>query len=189
MRLEELIRLITSDAPLAVTVILIAGVVFVNGWTDAPGAITASVSTGALNMKTAALLAALFNFIGAITMGILNPSVARSVENITMMIGKGEKGSIILCATMLSIIIWAVCAWYFGIPTSESHALIAGILGAAVAGGDLITDDCINVLKLSLIGLIISLPMGGIAGYIIARIIKRVSNESKNCKISFLIMI
>jgi phosphate/sulfate permease len=50
--------------------LLIGSVIFVNGWTDAPNAITASVSTGALKMRTAVCIAALFNFIGAFVMGI-----------------------------------------------------------------------------------------------------------------------
>ncbi len=175
-----LIKLIISETPLTVAALLISGVVFVNGWTDAPGAITASVSTGALKMKTAALWAAVFNFIGAVTMGILNTSVARSVGSITMLIGQNENALTVLCAAMISIILWATGAWYFGIPTSESHALISGILGSAMASGSHITPDSIQVLKLAVLGLILSLPLGGISGYIMAKIIKRLSKRSKN---------
>ena len=179
MGFVDIIKLITSEMSLAVAAILISGVVFVNGWTDAPGAITTSVSTGALKMKQAALLAAVFNFIGAVTMGILNTSVARSVGNIALMIGQNENSIIVLCAAMMSIILWATGAWYFGIPTSESHALISGILGAAIAGGSRITSDSIQVLKLAVFGLIFSLPLGGISGYLMAKIINRVANITK----------
>ena len=175
MGFADIIKLIFSEVPLTVAAILISGVVFVNGWTDAPGAITASVSTGALKMKQAALLAAVFNFIGAIVMGVLNTSVARSVGNITLMIGQNKNSIVILCAAMMSIILWATGAWYFGIPTSESHALISGILGAAAASGVRITNDSLHVLQLAVIGLILSLPLGGISGYVMAKIIKRAS--------------
>jgi PiT family inorganic phosphate transporter len=146
--------------------LLIGSVIFVNGWTDAPNAITASVSTGALKMRTAVCIAALFNFIGAFVMGIANTSVLESVGNITMMIGQGNNSLLILGASLTSIIIWSVTAWYFGIPTSESHALISGILGAILACGGIFTNEGIHALKLSAIGLALSLPIGGGLGYV-----------------------
>ena len=139
--------------------VLIGGVIFVNGWTDAPNAITASVSTGALKMRHAVIVAAIFNFAGALIMGIVNTSVLESVGNITMMIGNGEHSLIVLGAALVSIIIWAVSAWVFGIPTSESHALISGILGAVLACGANITYEGLHALKLAAIGLFLSLPI------------------------------
>lgn len=171
MSLVDFISSVYSNPVLLFVSLLILGVVFINGWTDAPGAITASVSTGVLKMKTAAILAAVFNFIGALIMGIFNSSVMRSVGEITMLIGNGEHSLAVLCASMLSIIIWATLAWYFGIPTSESHALIAGILGGALAVGGNITPDSYNALKYALLGLILSLPMGFLAGIIYSKLL------------------
>ena len=151
--------------------LLIFGVVFVNGWTDAPGAITASVSTGVLKMKNAAILAAIFNFLGALIMGAFNSSVMRSLGEITMLIGSGEGALAVLCASMLSIIIWATLAWAFGIPTSESHALISGVLGGALAVGSEITPHSFNALKLALIGLVFSLPIGFLTGIIYSKLL------------------
>lgn len=172
MGISDFFIIAVGDVQLMIATLLIFGVVFVNGWTDAPGAITASVSTGAIKMKNAAILAAVFNFFGAACMGIANPSVMNSVSEITMMIGNGENSLKVLCAAMLSIIVWAVAAWYFGIPTSESHALISGIIGAALAVGAEVGDRTVDSLWLAAIGLIFSLPVGCLCGLIVSKILK-----------------
>ena len=179
MSISDLFLVLLGDKNgLWISVLLILGVIFVNGWTDAPNAITASVSTGALNLKSGIITAAIFNFVGATVMGLANTSVLRSVEEITMMIN-GEKALPILSASLLSIIIWTIAAWYFGIPTSESHALISGIFGAAIAcnggGGGLE----LSALKLAIIGLFVSLPIGAVLGFVIGKILDVVSFNSK----------
>ena len=172
MSIFDFLTVVFSNRIFMIVSILILGVVFVNGWTDAPGAITASVSTGALEMKQAAILAAAFNFLGALIMGIFNTSVMKSIGEITMLIGNDENSIIVLCASMLSIILWATIAWYFGIPTSESHALISGVLGGALAIGCDITPHSLNALGLALIGLVFSLPTGFLMGLFFLKITK-----------------
>lgn len=176
-----------GNIPFILTSVLICGVIFVNGWTDAPNAITASVSTGALKMRSAVILAAVFNFLGALIMGFINTSVLKSVGDITMMIGAGENAITVLCSALISIILWAVIAWFFGIPTSESHALISGILGAAVAAGASITPEAIKALKLAATGLVLSLPIGAALGFVAGKITTNISLNSKssNKKIMF----
>ncbi len=176
MQLSELF----SNPSLVFAIVLICGVIFVNGWTDAPNAITASVSTGALKMRHAVILAAIFNFLGALIMGIVNTSVLKSVGNITMIIGYGDGAITVLCSALISIIFWAVIAWYFGIPTSESHALISGILGAAIAVGAEITPEALKALKLAALGLFVSLPLGGLLGWLGGKIIGNISFNSKS---------
>lgn len=177
---------ILGNSPLILALVLVCGVIFVNGWTDAPNAITASVSTGALKMRTAVILAAIFNFIGALVMGIVNTSVLKSVGDITMMIGLGESSITVLCAALISIILWAIIAWYFGIPTSESHALISGILGAAIAVGTEVTPEALKALKLAALGLGLSLPIGGALGWIGGKIADNISLNSKSPKTKML---
>ena len=174
------LSLVLGNKILLLISLLIGGVIFVNGWTDAPNAITASVSTGALKMRTAVCIAAIFNFVGAFVMGIVNTSVLESVGNITMMIGEGNNSLLILGATLASIIIWSVTAWYFGIPTSESHALISGILGAVLACGGIFSRDGISALKLSAVGLALSLPIGGGLGFIFGKITYNISLNVKS---------
>lgn len=174
MSIMEFFSVLVCEPLFFIVSIVILGVIFVNGWTDAPGAITASVSTGALKMREAAILAAIFNFLGALIMGIFNSSVMSSVVHITMLIQGGEHSIAVLCASMLSIIIWASAACYFGIPTSESHALISGVLGGAIATGTSLSVEGINALKLAFLGLILSLPIGCLIGYTYSRIIKKI---------------
>lgn len=118
---------------LIVSVVLTLGVILVNGWTDAPNAIATCVSTRAIGVRKAIVMAAVFNFLGVLLMTYINKSVAMTIYNMVDFGGDPKTALIALCAAMAAIVIWATAAWYFGIPTSESHALIAGITGAAVA--------------------------------------------------------
>lgn len=118
---------------LLISSILTLGVILVNGWTDAPNAIATCVSTKAIGVRKAIIMAAIFNFLGVLVMTAINVSVAMTIYNMVNF-GDDSKAAIIaLCAAMAAIVIWATAAWKFGIPTSESHALIAGLTGAAVA--------------------------------------------------------
>lgn len=179
MSISEFLCILSNDqSGLWFSVLLIIGVIFVNGWTDAPNAITASVSTGAMSLKNGIMIAAIFNFVGAVVMGIANTSVLRSVEEITLMIS-GDKSLPILSAALISIIFWSVTAWYFGIPTSESHALISGIFGAAIACNGGIKGLELDALKLAIVGLVLSLPIGTIGGVLIGKTVETVSYNTK----------
>jgi len=127
------IQEILASPALLVTVILTIGVILVNGWTDAPNAIATCVSTRAMRPKQAILMAAVFNFLGVLVMTMINKSVAITISNMVDFGTDVRASSIALSGALASIVIWATAAWYFGIPTSESHALIAGLTGAAVA--------------------------------------------------------
>lgn len=134
MAFSEFFSQTLSDPLLFTAVILTLGVILVNGWTDAPNAIATCVVTRCMPAKAAILMAAVCNFLGVFFMTRLNSSVAVTV---TGMVNFGESPSrtviIVLCAAMVSIVLWATLAWFFGIPTSESHALIAGLTGGAMA--------------------------------------------------------
>ena len=118
---------------LMVSTVLTLGVILVNGWTDAPNAIATCVSTRAISARKAIVMAAVYNFLGVLVMTAVNASVAMTIYNMVDFGGNAHISLVALCAAMAAIVIWATAAWYFGIPTSESHALIAGISGAAVA--------------------------------------------------------
>ena len=106
--------------------LLTLAVILVNGWTDAPNAIATCVSTRAIGVRPAILMAAVFNFLGVFIMTSINASVAMTIYNMVDFGGDTHSALLALCAAMTAIVIWATVAWYFGIPTSESHALIAG---------------------------------------------------------------
>lgn len=131
--LADFLSQLISNPVLAVTVLLTLGVIMVNGWTDAPNAIATCVSTKSISPKGAILMAAVFNFLGVFVMTMVNASVAATIYNMVDFGGDSGDALVALCAALFAIVTWATAAWWFGIPTSESHALIAGISGAAIA--------------------------------------------------------
>lgn len=124
---------ITASPVLLVTTLLTFGVILVNGWTDAPNAIATCVSTRSISARSAILMAAVFNFFGVFIMTMLNANVAQTIYKMADFGGNPKDALVALCAALFAIVTWATAAWWFGIPTSESHALIAGISGAAIA--------------------------------------------------------
>ncbi len=132
------ITTVFSSLPLTLLTVLTLGVIFVNGWTDAPNAISSCVATRALTPTAAVVMAAIFNFLGLILTVSFNRTVTDTVYSMVDFGDDPNLSRLALCAAMVAVVVWAAVAWYFGIPTSESHALIAGITGAAIAinGGD-----------------------------------------------------
>jgi len=117
-----------SILPLIPVLLLILAAEFVNGWTDAPNAIATVVSTRVLSPSQAVVMAAVLNIAGALATGT---AVAATI-------GKGIVNPEVItlpvvAAAMLTIIIWSTVAWFYGIPTSESHELLAGLAGAGLA--------------------------------------------------------
>lgn len=101
---------------------------FINGFHDTANAIATAVSTKALKPRHAILLAAVMNFIGA----LMATGVAQTIAKDIVDPFKLENGSIVILAALLSAIAWNLITWYFGIPSSSSHALIGSIAGAAI---------------------------------------------------------
>lgn len=153
------------------SVILTLAVVFVNGLTDAPNAVSTVIVTRCMSLKSALLMSAVFNFLGVYVMSEINNSVMLTVANTVNFGNDTYSSSVALCAALFSIVLWAVLAWYFGIPTSESHALIAGLTGSAIAinGGfsGVNAGEWMKAIK----GLFSSCFLGFIAGFVICRLI------------------
>lgn len=144
--------------------LLVVAVIFVNGWTDAPNAIATAVGSGALTFRKAVWIATACNFAGAALSCLLFPAVAATVSDLVLF--SNEQAALTaLCAAMLSIVLWAVAAWRFGLPTSESHALLAGLSGSALAlGGQTAALNGDAWLKVGF-GMVISLIAGALAGH------------------------
>lgn len=156
---------------LFVTVALVLGVIFVNGWTDAPNAIATAVSTRVLAPNFAIWMAVVMNFAGALVMTYFNAQVAETISNIVSFDAQGiQAAQVALAASLFAIVVWAVAAWYFGIPTSESHALIAGLTGAAMALGGLNAVNVDEWIKV-IIGLVVSTIMGFFGGYLLTKLL------------------
>jgi PiT family inorganic phosphate transporter len=157
---------VASLSPLLLIALLLTlAAEFVNGWTDAPNAIATVVSTRVLSPSRAVLMAAVLNIVGTLVTGT---AVAATI-------GKGivnpEIISLpVIVATTLTIVLWSTVAWFFGIPTSESHELIAGLTGAglAMAGPSVLLWEGWQKV---LIGLGISTVMGFLMGMVIMTIL------------------
>jgi PiT family inorganic phosphate transporter len=162
--LEEFLTHLTNPV-FCVTTVLTLGVILVNGWTDAPNAIATCVSTRSMEVRKAILMAAVFNFFGVLLMTAVNATVAHTIYRMVDFGGEARVALVALCAAMFAIVLWATAAWRFGIPTSESHALIAGLSGAAIALQDgfagINASEWIKVIY----GLVLSTALGFVAGY------------------------
>ncbi len=159
-----------QNPALLISTVLTLAVILVNGWTDAPNAIATCVSTRAIGMRPAIVMAAICNFLGVFVMTSISPAVAMTIYNMVDFGGNAHTALIALCAAMVAIVLWATVAWYFGIPTSESHALIAGLSGAAIAIqnglGGINSGEWIKVLW----GLLLSTVLGFGLGFVCARL-------------------
>ena len=159
----------TANPLMFLAVLMTLGVILVNGWTDAPNAIATCVSTRCMPVRAAILMAAVFNFLGVFVMTLLSPKVA---ETITKMVDFGtnqREATIALSAAMFAIVLWATLAWVFGIPTSESHALIAGLTGSAIAlHGSLDGVNGSEWIKV-IWGILISVSLGFVLGWLVCK--------------------
>ncbi len=152
---------------LIIVLLLVLAAEFVNGWTDAPNAIATVVSTRVLSPYQAVAMAAVMNILGALLTGTA----------VAVTIGKGIIQPEAVClstvaAGMLAIVVWSTVAWWFGLPTSETHALVAGLAGAGLAYAGpsvLLWEGWRKVL----IGLGLSTMVGFTFGYIVMNIIYR----------------
>lgn len=174
LELNDYITNITHSLPLCIISLLIVSVILVNGWTDAPNAIATCVSTRSIKPKNAIIMAAVFNFLGVFCMTIISSTVAETLHSIAYFGDNSESALVALCAGLLAIVLWAVIAWYFGIPTSESHALIAGVSGAAIAIQKGISGINLNEWKKVLLGLVLSVVIGFVVGFFINKIIETI---------------
>jgi len=158
--------------PVLPVLFLVLAAEFVNGWTDAPNAIATVVSTRVLSPSQALIMATVLNVVGTLSgtavaltigKGIVNPEVI----NLTT-----------VGAAMVGIIFWSTLAWYYGLPTSESHALIAGLTGAglATAGPSALLWDGWNKV---FIGLAFSTFLGFFGGLGIMALLYRILADSR----------
>ncbi len=182
MSLLDFFSQMLHNPMLLASTLLILGVILVNGWTDAPNAIATCVSTRAIGVRKAIIMAAIFNFLGVFVMTAINSKVAYTIYNMVDFGNDSKTALIALCAAMAAIVIWATAAWYFGIPTSESHALIAGISGAAIA----IQNSWKGIngaewLKV-LWGIVLSTVLGFAMGFVVAKIITLIFRDKNRLK-------
>ena len=171
-----------GDPVLALIVVLTLGATVVNGATDAPNAIATVVGTKAMRPGPAIAMAAVCNFVGLAAITMVSSAVALTIFKMVDFGGDNQAALIALAAAMVAIIVWGVTAWYFGIPTSQSHSLIAGITGAAIALQGGLTgvngDEWVKVVY----GLVISTFLGFGTGWLFTRLIKKLCCRASRAK-------
>ncbi|MDX9715294.1 MAG: inorganic phosphate transporter [Dissulfurispiraceae bacterium] len=133
---------------------------FINGFHDTANAIATSVSTRVLSPKTAVLMAAVLNLVGALSGTAVAKTIGAGIVDVSAI------NQITIVAALTSAIAWGLFTWYFGLPTSSSHALISSLVGSAIAsvGVDAVISK--GVYKV-LGGLLISPLIGFAFGYLL----------------------
>ena len=145
-------------AGLIPVLLLVLAAEFVNGWTDAPNAIATVVSTRVLPPSLAVIMATVLNVIGAMAGTAVAATIGKGIVRAEVI------DAITIAAAMIAIVTWSTLAWFHGLPTSESHALVAALAGAgmATAGpGVLLWDGWRKVI----IGLGFSSVLGFLGGF------------------------
>ncbi len=137
-------------------VLVVFSVIIVNGFTDAPNAIATCVSSRSMSVRGAIILAGICNFFGAVAASVFSSEVAETVYSIVDFGNDSSLALSSLFAGMCAVVIWALIAFLFGIPTSESHALVSGIVGAALGGR--MSTDAVNFKYVGVVflGLLVS---------------------------------
>src|SRR4051794_35429687 len=118
-----------SAALLMLVLVVVTALVFdyINGFHDSANAVATVVSTGVLPMRTAILLAAVLNFFGALSGTAVATTIGKGL------VAPEDVTQLVVLSALLGAIAWNLFTWYFGIPSSSSHALVGGLVGAGLA--------------------------------------------------------
>jgi inorganic phosphate transporter, PiT family len=144
-----------------VVIITAMGFNYTNGFHDAANAIATSVSTRALTPRVALAMAAVFNLLGS----FLGAKVAKTVGSGIIELPDGKSSLVVVFAALVGAITWNLLTWYFGLPSSSSHALIGGLVGAALAAGTTVLWH--GVVDKVLIPMVLSPFVGLVLGYLV----------------------
>lgn len=170
--------MIIKTLAVIITVLLI----FTNGLTDAPNAIATIIGSKVMSFRKASIISAVFNFIGIVAMSFVNISVADCISTMVNVQG-GVDGLLVLITAMLSVIVFALIAMQFGLPTSETHGLVAGLTGSAIAVYGLSSVSLTQWANVG-VGLIWSILGTFILSYFVEKVLKRVFQKVEDGVIS-----
>jgi phosphate/sulfate permease len=121
---------VDSTALVVVIIVVALGFDYTNGFHDSANAIATTVSTKALTPRVALAMAAVMNVVGAVISTKVAATVGKGIINTP---SSGTSGLVVVLAALGGAIAWNLGTWYFGLPSSSSHALIGGLVGAALA--------------------------------------------------------
>jgi inorganic phosphate transporter, PiT family len=178
------------DLTLAIVIATVAVALFfdfTNGFHDAANAIATSVSTRALTPRIALAMAAILNFVGA----LLGVGVAQTIQGIidleTAPTGSDAEATTaialtIVIAALVGAITWNIITWYFGLPSSSSHALIGGIIGAGLASAT--TVDWDTLIDKVAIPMVLSPTIGFLGAFLLMTLIMWVFRRAHPAKVN-----
>lgn len=169
-----------NSALALVSIIIIVSLVFdyTNGFHDAANAIATSVETKALRPKQALALAAVGNLVGA----FISEGVAKTVGKGIIDVEQSTQGLYVVLGGVIGAITWNIITWWFGIPSSSSHALIGGLVGAAIASSETVFWS--GVVSKVAIPMILSPLIGFTLAFGLTLLLQRIFRNSKRSKVS-----
>ena len=169
-----------GDAYLLVSIIIVVALVFdyTNGFHDAANAIATTVETKALTPRQALFVAAVGNLVGA----FISEGVAKTVGSGIVEIEPSTSGLYVVLAGVIGAIAWNMLTWWFGIPSSSSHALIGGLVGAAMASREIVQWD--GVLAKVAIPMILSPVIGFTLAFIVTASLQGIFRNAKRSQVS-----
>ncbi len=169
-----------GDAYLLVSLIIVVALIFdyTNGFHDAANAIATSVETKALKPKQALALAAIGNLVGA----FISEGVARTVGSGIIDVSASVSGLYVVLAGVFGAIAGNIFTWWFGIPSSSSHALIGGLVGAAVASSEVVHWE--GVIQKVLIPMILSPLIGFTLAFGLTALLQYIFRNAKRVAVS-----
>mgnify|MGYP001036690900 CR=1 FL=1 len=162
----------TEFLPVALVTLLAMGFNYTNGFHDAANAIATSVSTRALTPRAALAMAAVANLFGA----FFGAKVAETVGKGIIEAPGGHLGLVLCGAALLGAIGWNLLTWWFGLPSSSSHALIGGLGGAALAAGA--TVHWMGIFQKVIVPMLVSPIVGIVVGFLVMKLILRLFRDA-----------
>ena len=173
---------VIANPLLLMTMVLALGAILVNGSTDAPNAIATCVVTRCMPAGAAIVMAAVCNFLGVLVMSMVNATVAETISNIVDLGADPHAAMLAMAAAMLAIVVFSAAAWALGFPSSQSHALVAGITGSAIAlHGNLKGVNGAEWMKV-IYGLVISVVLGFALGWIVCKLVTAIFRKANRQK-------
>jgi PiT family inorganic phosphate transporter len=164
--------------PVGIVIALAMGFNYTNGFHDSANAIATSVSTRALTPRVALLMAAVANLFGA----FFGKKVADTVGKGIIDPPQGTIGLIIVAAALIGAIGWNLLTWWYGLPSSSSHALIGGLAGAALAASA--TVKWAGIFQKVIIPMVLSPIVGICLGYVVMTVILWLFRRAQPGKVS-----
>jgi PiT family inorganic phosphate transporter len=153
------------DVPFLLIVIVVVALIFdfTNGAHDCANAIATVVTTNVLTPRTAVMMAAVLNLVGALLGSEVAHTLGKGIVNTEIVMGS----QILVLAALIGAITWNLITWYWGIPSSSSHALIGGLIGAAITHSGFASLNGMSILKKIILPMVLSPFAGFIVSYLV----------------------